>query len=208
MHLSYSTSNYKGQIYKSYSIAESYREGKTVRKRIIWKMGKLTDIQARQIRMICKIVKSEEQIITQFKNIVVKETKAYLDIAVVNEIWNRWQLDKAFDCKVTNSQLPTHLVAKILTINRCTDPCSHYSVPAWIKSIALEEVINSDLSGLNDDKIYYELDKIHRNKVSIENHIFKMTYGTESRFIRFYRLRSNYLLFCWLQMRIIRIWKR
>jgi len=31
MHLSYKTSKYKGKIYKSYSIAESYREGNTVK---------------------------------------------------------------------------------------------------------------------------------------------------------------------------------
>lgn len=33
MHLSFSASQYKGQTYKSYSIAESYREGKKVRKK-------------------------------------------------------------------------------------------------------------------------------------------------------------------------------
>jgi hypothetical protein len=52
MHLSYSTSSYKGQTYKSYSIAESIREGVKVRKRIIWRIGKLTDQQAEQIRLI------------------------------------------------------------------------------------------------------------------------------------------------------------
>ena len=58
MHLTYSTSNYKEKKYKSYSIAESYRDGKKVRKRPIWKIGKLTDKQAKQIRLICKIVKN------------------------------------------------------------------------------------------------------------------------------------------------------
>ncbi len=46
MHLGYSTSKYKGQTYKSYAIAESYRDGKRVRKRAIWRLGKLTDQQA------------------------------------------------------------------------------------------------------------------------------------------------------------------
>ena len=52
MHLNYSTSEYKGQTYKSYSIAESYREGKKVRKRVIWRIGKLTEQQAQQIKLI------------------------------------------------------------------------------------------------------------------------------------------------------------
>ena len=46
MNLSYSTSKYKDREYKSHSIAESYHDGKTSRKRTIWAIGKLTDQQA------------------------------------------------------------------------------------------------------------------------------------------------------------------
>ena len=88
MHLSYSTSSHKGKKYKSYTIAESYRDGKTVRKRAIWRIGKLSDQQAQQIKLILKVTQSEDQVITQLKDIVVKDTKAYLDIAIVNELWN------------------------------------------------------------------------------------------------------------------------
>ncbi len=176
MHLSYSTSQHKGQTYKSYSLAESYRQGKMVRKKIIWPIGKLSDQQAEQIRLILKVVQSD-QVVTRLVDVVVKDTKAYLDIAVVNDLWNQWQLDEAFDYDVTESPLPTHTLAKILTINRCTAPCSHYSVPQWAKKTALQEILKVDLSGLNDDKIYYELDKINKNKISIENHLFKQTFG-------------------------------
>lgn len=176
MHLSYSTSKYKDRVYKSYTIAESYRDGKTPRKRTIWPIGKLTDQQADQIRLILKVVQNEDEVVTRLKDIVVQDTKAYLDIAVVNDLWDQWQLDRAFDYDVTDSELPTNTVARILTINRCTDPCSHYSVPVWAKKTALESVLRIDISGLNDDKIYYELDKIHKNKISIENHLFKQTY--------------------------------
>ena len=197
MHLSYSTSKYKGNEYKSYSISESYRDGKKVRKRPIWKIGKLTDTQAKQIRLICKIVKSEDEFITRLKDIVVKESKAYLDIAVVNELWNRWELDKAFDYEISNSELSTPLIAKILTINRCTDPCSHYSIPVWAQhKTSLSEVLKIDLSKLNDDKIYYELDKIYKNKISIENHLFKLTYEKNPESYKFidYDLTTTYFV--------------
>jgi transposase len=195
MHLSYSASKHKGQTYKSYSLAESYRDGKKVRKRIIWPIGKLSDQQAEQIRLILKVVQSD-QVVTRLIDIVVKDTKAYLDIAVVNDLWNQWHLDDAFDYDVTDSPLPTHTVAKILTINRCTDPCSHYSVPQWAKKIALEEILQVDLCGLNDDKIYYELDKINKNKISIENHLFKQTYGKNPNSFDFvnYDLTTTYFV--------------
>ncbi|MBE7545804.1 MAG: hypothetical protein HS127_01375 [Planctomycetia bacterium] len=73
---------------------------------------------------------------TQLKDVAVLESRAYLDIAVVNELWNQWQLDQAFDYDVTAGALPTNMIAKILTINRCTDPCSHYSIPHWAKKRA------------------------------------------------------------------------
>ena len=195
MHLSYSSSQHKGQTYRSYSIAESYREGKTVRKRTIWPIGKLTDRQADQIRLILRVVQGD-QTVTRLTDIVVKDTKAYLDIAVVNDLWNQWNLDEAFNYDVTDSPLPTHVVAKILTINRCTEPCSHYSVPQWAKKTGLEEILQVDLSGLNDDKIYYELDKINKNKISIENHFFKQTFGKNPESFDFvnYDLTTTYFV--------------
>ena len=196
MHLGYSTSTYKGQKYKSYVIAESYRDGKTVRKRIIWRLGKLTDEQAEQIKLILEVVQSEDQVVTRLKDIVVQETRSYLDIAVVNALWDQWQLDGAFTYDVTDSALPTNTMARILTINRCTDPCSHYSVPMWAEKAALKEVLGIDLSGLNDDKIYYELDKIHKNKVSIENYLFKRIYSDNPESFAFvnYDLSTTYFV--------------
>ena len=92
MHLSYSTSRHKERTYKSYSIAESFREGKKVRKRIIWPIGKLSDQQADQVRLVLKVVQSADQVVTRLNDIVVQDTKAYLDIAVVNTLWDQWQL--------------------------------------------------------------------------------------------------------------------
>jgi transposase len=175
MHLSYSLSKYKDKVYKSYAIAESYRDGKKVKKRTFWQIGKLSDTQAQQIRLICKVAQNQDQIVTILNDLVVKESKAYLDIAIVNELWNYWNLDQAFSFEVSNSHLSTTLIAKILTINRCTAPCSHYSIPKWIKKNALANVLGVDLSGINDDKLYYELGKIHQNHFSIENYLFEQT---------------------------------
>ena len=196
MHLSYSFSTYKGKKYKSYAIAESYREGKKVKKRNIWPIGKLTDQQAAQIKLILKITKGQDQVLTQLKHIVVKDSKAYLDIAVVNELWNYWQLDQAFNFEISDSPLSTPLLAKILTINRCTDPCSHYSVPKWAKQNALAQVLNIELGGLNDDKIYYELDKIYQNHFAIENYLFKQTYLKNSASYQYidYDLSTSYFV--------------
>jgi transposase len=196
MHLSYSFSKYKGKKYKSYTIAESYREGQKVKKRTIWPVGKLTDAQAQQMKLILKVAQGKGKTVTQLEDIVVKESKAYLDIAVVNALWNYWQLDQAFDFDISASTLSTPLIAKILTINRCTAPCSHYSIPRWAQQTALAQVLDVDLSGLNDDKIYYELDKIHENHFSIENYLFKQTYKNNAGSYQYinYDLSTSYFV--------------
>ncbi|MGD8264157.1 MAG: IS1634 family transposase [Desulfobacterales bacterium] len=196
MHLSYSFSKYKGKKYKSYTIAESYREGQKVKKRTIWPVGKLTDAQVQQMKLILKVAQGKGKTITQLEDIVVKESKAYLDIAVVNALWNYWQLDQAFDFDISASALSTPLIAKILTINRCTAPCSHYSIPRWAEQTALAQVLDVELSGLNDDKIYYELDKIHENHFSIENYLFKQTYTNNADSYQYinYDLTTSYFV--------------
>ena len=147
--------------------------------------------------MILRVVQTEEQVITRLKDIVVQDSRAYLDIAVVNDLWDQWQLDEAFNYEVTHSPLPTHTMARILTMNRCADPCSQYSVPIWAKKTALAEALNIDFSGLSDDKIYYyELDKIYKSKISIENHLFKQIFGKNPNSFGFvnYDLTTTYFV--------------
>lgn len=196
MHLSYKTSKYKGKVYKSYAIAESYREGKTVKKRILWSLGKLTDLQALQIRKICKITSDPEKVLTFLEDIVVQKSKPYGELAIANALWDEWKLSKAFTYNPTDSELSTDMVARILTINRCVDPCSHYSIPKWVRKTAISEIVGHELNHLNDDKIYYELDKIDQNHENLENYLFHITYRKDKRSYDYinYDLSSSYFV--------------
>ena len=176
MHLSYKPSKYKDKTYKFYEIAESYRQGKKVKKRTIFPIGKLTQKQAEQIKLILKLHKDPDEIVTTLSNVMAEETRKYLDVAIVNQLWEQWELSKAFVNKVTRGDLSTSLIAKILTINRCLDPLAHYSVPEWIKSTVLSDILRVPLEGINDDKIYYELSKIEKNKYHLEDFLFRKTY--------------------------------
>ena len=46
LHLHWGESKYKGKTYRSYSLARAYRENGKNRKKIICKLGKLTDEDA------------------------------------------------------------------------------------------------------------------------------------------------------------------
>jgi transposase len=196
MHLTYGISQYKGKIYKSYRIAESYRLGSTVKKKILFPLGKLTDEQALTIRYILQAVKDPEKILVSLKDIIPLRSVSYLDIAVVNQLWEEWDLSQGFKKGLSESSLSTPLIAKILTINRCLEPCSHYGIPKWLTTTALDEILGCNLKELNDDKIYYELSKIELNKEHLEDYLFKKTYKRDPKSYDFvnYDLSSSYFV--------------
>ncbi len=69
MHLSYSISKYKDKTYKSYAIAESYCIGEKVKKRTIGLIGKLTEVQAKQVQLICKVMEDDSQILANLNDL-------------------------------------------------------------------------------------------------------------------------------------------
>jgi len=155
MHLTYGTCHYKGKEHISYSIAESYRDGKTVRKRILFPLGKLSETKVAQIKLILKVVKGKEPVLSSIEDIVPLKSLSYLEVAVANQLWEDWQIDKAFDeNKITNSPVSTPLIARVLTINRCLEPSSCYSIADWVRTTALPQILNLDPGTLNDDKLY------------------------------------------------------
>ncbi|MEW6619221.1 MAG: IS1634 family transposase [bacterium] len=68
--------------------------------------------------------------------------------------------------------------------------------PQWIRKTAVSEILGICLDKLNDDKIYYELDKIEENKNHLEDHLFRMTYRKDpsSYTIVNYDLSSSYFV--------------
>jgi len=196
MHLGYSTSKYNGHIYKTFYIAESVRDKETrkVKKKIIWTLGKLSEERAQQVKLICETISKPNEMLTFLKHIVVKECKPYGEILLAHAIWQEWKMSRIFDLFNTNSRTNTELVTKVLTINRCVSPCSHYSIPDWISKTAISEVIGTNLDKINDDKIYYELDKIAANQEYFENHLFNQTYhANKSSYLNVnYDISSSY----------------
>ncbi len=171
---------FKGKSYPRALLRESYREGKTVRKRKLFPLGKLSETKVEQIKLILKVVKGKEHILSSIENIIPLKSFSYLEVAVANQLWEDWQIDRAFDSsRITNSSASTPLIARVLTINRCLEPASCYSIEDWVKTTALPKMLNLDPSALNDDKLYYELNKIEANKEFLENFLFNKTYRLE-----------------------------
>ena len=193
MHLDFTKSSYKGKTYVSYRIARSVRKGEKVGKEILFSLGKLGPMQVRQIQLILRTIRKPDDLLVVLEKVVPTSAVSYLDVAVADYFWQHWMLDDAFSCS-TESELSTAVVARVLTLNRCLSPCSHYGIPKWIRRTALDEILGVQVRNLNDDKIYYELDKIAQNKPQIESHLFEVTHERDPDSYAFvnYDLSSSY----------------
>jgi len=120
----------------------------------------------------------------------------YLDLAIAEALWDEHDLSKPFRAAGTNSSVSTPLVAKVLTLNRCICPTSHYAIEDWLGHTALPEMLAFDPKKFNDDKLYYELDKICASKRALENHLFSSTYRRDPQSYDFvnYDLSTSYFV--------------
>jgi transposase len=56
-----------------------------------------------------------------------------------------------------------------MTLNRLIHPDSEHAMPDWIRSTALGDILGVDFTGLVDDPLYRNLDRLHPNRAAIES---------------------------------------
>jgi len=96
LHLHWRVSQYQGNAYRSYSLARSIRQDGKNRKEIVLKLGKLSEDEVMKWQTFLQFVKRPHSILTTISNIIVTHHYSYLDVAVVNELWDQWKLDDVF----------------------------------------------------------------------------------------------------------------
>ena len=189
-----------GKTYTYYSLAESYREGKKTKKKIICYLGKLTPLQVQQIRNVLKITQSTDTIITTFNDLFFEDHWHYLDVAFLNHLWDEeWGLSKIFPLpeetsKTRKKDISTGDVAKILTFYRCLDPGSYLSAVDWFYTTACDLILEIDGTHFNESRIYRELTVIEQQKEKIEQWLYKSLKSSDEESMRmiFYDLTDSY----------------
>ena len=171
LHLHWGQSKYKGNSYRTYSLARPYRENGKNRKKIVMKLGKLSDEEANKWRNLLKALKKPEAFLTTLEDICVTDHYAYLDVAVANALWDEWGLDHIFkgDGK---RDISIATIARILTINRCIDPAAKSKAPEWFRCTALPWILDVNTNQINPSRIFRELIVIEKHKEAICKYLF------------------------------------
>src|SRR5438094_10491271 len=58
-----------------------------------------------------------------------------------------------------------------MTLNRLIYPLSEHAMPDWIRSTAMGDILGKDFSGLDDEALYRNLDRLHPNREHIEREL-------------------------------------
>jgi hypothetical protein len=171
LHLHWGESSYRGRRYRSYALARAYREDGKNKKEVVLKLGKLSDDEAERWKLLLRAAKRPDATITTLEDVVCQAHFDFLDVAVVNAIWDEWRLDDVFPAK-GKKKVDIAAIARILTINRCLDPLAKSQVPRWFQRSALPALLQIKADDLNPSRIFRELEAIEDCKEQIASHVY------------------------------------
>ena len=63
------------------------------------------------------------------------------------------------------------VLSEIMVLNRLIFPLSEHAMPDWIRNTALTDILGTDFSGLNDEALYRNLDRLHPHRELIEREL-------------------------------------
>ena len=62
-------------------------------------------------------------------------------------------------------------LSEAMTLNRLIFPLSEHAMPDWMGRTALDDILGTQLSGLSDEALYRNLDRLHPNRERIEREL-------------------------------------
>jgi transposase len=172
-----------------YSLATCYYEDGKNQKKILFGIGELTKQQADQYRDLVHVLNGQLNInqFTDIAAIVYGDEKQYIDVLILNALWCKLGLDKAFSQDMSSGQkISTEYVARILTINRLLHPSSKIRTVEWLHQTLLPSILGIDASAYDRNKVFRELTLIHRSKENLERLFFTHSQRHKRRYDAYY----------------------
>ncbi|MBD3156853.1 transposase [Candidatus Peregrinibacteria bacterium] len=175
MHLRKTSVKRKNKHYTYVQIVESFRRSKdgmpTVK--VLSNLGQLSELEFENLRSAFeasrtgKTVVVKESTLTKQKNDYLKprQNLAFLDIAVLFELWQEWRLDEIMSKELfadNRKEVDPGKIIFILVAHRCTDPGSKLSTTRWFPRTSLPELLSINPVSFNNTRIHRALELIER----------------------------------------------
>jgi len=83
------------------------------------------------------------------------------------QFWKKLKMDEIL--KQAGFSEKEILLTLLMVMNRLISPSSEHKMPNWVNSTALSDILSLDLTSLNDDALYRNLDKLYPKRGIIES---------------------------------------
>jgi transposase len=108
------------------------------------------------------------------------------------EFWRRLELDRILtEAKISGRACK---LTCAMVMNRLIMPKSELATPGWIRETALEDILGEDYSGLSEDSLYRNLDRLYPSRAKIETALSEVERDLFNldQTVYFYDLTSTY----------------
>lgn len=186
MFLKKSTTTINGKTYNHYKIVESYRENGKVKHRILFPLGALTDEQAERLRLAIGAYSNPDVVVSKYSDIVVTKHLAYLNVAVLYQLWQEWGFQQFFS---------EDRWVKAMVFNRCIDPVSKINVKDWVEETVLPAYLNTEPVKMDAYDVYRELDRLFKQENELQSFIFQQLKSKQPDLseVFFYDITSTFM---------------
>jgi transposase len=98
--------------------------------------------------------------------IEIQQVREAGPIYVGHQMWSRLGMDAILDQAGLKKR--ARLLTEVMVLNRLVEPSSELAMVNWVQRTAMAELLRADLSTLNEDALYRNLDKLHPRRAFIE----------------------------------------
>jgi transposase len=214
MFLKKTTKKVKGKTYINHLLVESVATTKGPRHRVLCSLGTLEPAPKEEWLSLAHKIESAiagqqslnpegsvqaiaerihpEALSVLTDRVEIMEARQAGPVHVAHQMWKRLDIDSVLESAGLNKR--AQVLAEVLVTNRLVSPCSKLGVVSWVKRTALGDILRRDLSELNEDALYRNLDKLHPQKEVIESELLKrerQMFSLEEK-ILLYDLTSTY----------------
>jgi transposase len=123
--------------------------------------GRTRRLPAAQTSQVAVAVDSE--------GVSVEEAREAGAVHVGHQMWSQLGLNEILGSAGFSPR--ACLLSEAMTLNRLIFPLSEHAMPDWIRNTALADILGADFSGVNDEALYRNLDRLHPHRELIEREL-------------------------------------
>jgi len=198
MYLRKTTRRYKDKTYTNHLLVESVHTARGPRQRIICSLGSLEPAPAEAWLGVAHKLEAALQgqgslpgsaaaiadltekakrgtrparapIELDVDHVAMEESREVGPVHVGHQVWQQLRIERIL--RRAGLSARACVLTEAMTLNRLIAPRSEHAMPDWMRRTALSDILHTDLSALDDDALYRNLDRLHPKRELIEREL-------------------------------------